>query len=203
MLLCSGDEVSVATKAHELELELGWSWIMIEQIEQSAVVEQMQGWLFVRPFLSSEGLHAFAEQVSDYTQSHFNISTSPDSVDLAYSVALHDAVMLFAHAATNVMLGGGDLQNGTAVTEAMRSTKFEGVGGTVVLDEDGDRVESYEVMSIVVGADTDKIRSVLICVYNRSITEQTTWEPDEWVPEAVVWPGNSTTVPIDSGESQF
>ena len=85
----------------------------------------------------------------------WDIPTNADLVDLTYSVALHDAIMLYAHAATKVLSEGGNLRDGQAVTEAVRSTTFEGVGNRLVaLDQHGDRIESYEVMSYVVGAGT-------------------------------------------------
>ena len=90
---------------------------------------------------SSEGMKAFARQVSDYTKSHFDLPVHAAGVDLTYSVTLHDAVTLYALAATKVLAVGGDLRDGEAVTAAVRSTSFTGVGGTVVaLDSNGDRV---------------------------------------------------------------
>ena len=184
----------------------GWSWIMPEQ--RDAAVASLQGWLFLRAFLSSQDMQAFAEQVSNYTKTFFQppsaaqcqdrngtsehgttcaesrpfcdtnginwhqpemsnaqacpvtcgtcvwwvIPAGADAVDLTYSVALHDAIMLFAHAATKLLSEGGDLHDGQAVTEAVRNTNFVGAGGEVVaLDERGDRRESYEVMNFVIG----------------------------------------------------
>ena len=53
--------------------------------------------------------------------------------------------MLYAHAATKVLSEGGNLNNGKVLTAAVRSTAIAGIGGNVVLDERGDRIESYEV----------------------------------------------------------
>ena len=63
-------------------------------------------------------------------------------------------LMLYAHATTKLMSEGGDMRDGEAVTAAVRTTSFTGVGGTVVaLDSNGDRVESYDVMNYLVGAE--------------------------------------------------
>ena len=98
----------------------------------------MQSFLLLHTY----SMEAFAEQVSRYTASSFNLTSSVGAENLAYSVALHDAIMLYAHAATKVLSNGGHLHNGSAVTEALRSTSFEGVGADLVtLDKQGDRVE--------------------------------------------------------------
>ena len=73
----------------------GWVWILTDE---EAAIPQLQGWLFFWRLLPSDGMQAFAEQVSDYTASSFNITLAPDSVDLTLSAALYDAVMLCAHA---------------------------------------------------------------------------------------------------------
>ena len=165
----------------------GWSWITLEK--KRGV--QVEGWLFLQPHLPSQGMQLFKEQVSAYTKSSFNLTITPDSVDLTYSVALYNAIMLYARAATKVLSEGGDLHDGQAVTEAVRSTPFEGVGGnTVVLDKQGDRIESYDVMNFVVEADGG-MGSVPVGLYNSSLGEYTAYE------RAVVWPGGTHQVPRD------
>ena len=179
------DTYAVASSATAEGMDAGWSWVMLMEI--TAVV-QMAGWLYFRPFLPAEGMQAFAVQVSKYTAAHFNITVSPDSVDLSYSVALHAAVMLYAHAATRVLSEGGDLRDGLAVTQAVRSTTIEGADSSVVaLNSDGDRIQSYEVMNYVIEAD-GRINSVAVGVWDRG---------GKWVApveKAVIWPGNTTEV---------
>ena len=122
-----------------------WAWILVSSIT-APVPQQAVGWLLLQQLLPSENVQAFTEQVSEYTKSRFKTTATPDSVDLAYSLALHDAIMLYAYAATKVLSEGGNLQDGQAVTEAVRSTPFEGMGGDpVVLDSQGNRLDSYEV----------------------------------------------------------
>ena len=141
----------------------------------------MQGWLYVRPRHPSEGMQAFAKQVS----------LKEDSGALTYSMSLHDAVNLYAHAATKVLAEGGDLNNGSAVTEAVRGIRIQGVGNNpVVLNSHGDRIQSYEVMNYVQGegGGTD---SVVVGAYNSSSMNYTVRE------RLVVWPGATTVVPVD------
>ena len=142
------------------------------------------------PFLLSIP-EEFAKQVSGYSKSHFNLTVSPDSVDLPYSAALYDAIMLYAHATTKMISKGGNLHDGEAVTAAVRSTTFTGVTGTVVaLDSNGDRFESYEVMNYVL-EEGDVMSSVAVGVYNRTLQQYKAYE------RALVWSGGTTEVPVD------
>ena len=135
---------------------------------------------------------AFVEQVSIYSSTGFNITVDPGSVDLTYSTALYDAIMLYARVATTVLSKGGNLRDGEAVTAAVRSTTFEGVGGSAVsLDSSGDRVESYEMMNYVLEAGHGI--NVPVGVYNS--TDQQYRASNK---RLVVWPGNMTEVPKDS-----
>ena len=99
--------------------------------------------------------------------------------------------MLYAHAATKVIAEGGDLQDGQAVTEAVRSTTFEGFGNiTVALDQNGNRIESFKVMNYVVGT-AGGMESVSVGGYNKSSSGYLAYE------QAVIWPGGTTNVPVD------
>jgi hypothetical protein len=99
--------------------------------------------------------------------------------------------MLYAYSATRVMSEGGNLRDGEAVTVAVRNTTIEGVGGTVVaLDSNGDRIELYEVISYVVKAG-NVMRSVAVGMFDSMQWQYKAYE------RAVVWPGNTTEVPVD------
>ena len=169
-----------------------WGWLFLEE---RVGVKDMAGWLFFRPFLGSD-MQAFAKQVSDHSKSDFNCTISADKVDIAYSVALYEVILLYAHAATKMMLEERDLDSGQAVTEAVRNTSFVGIGGnTVALDKKGDRIESYQVMNIVVDMEST-ISSVPVGLYNSTLQQYKAYE------QAVVWPGKTVEIPADyfSGE---
>ena len=82
------------------------------------------------------------------------------------------------------------MDDGQAVTEAVRSTRFEGVGNSMVaLNNHGDRIESYEVMNyVVVGGGIENMPAGL---YNSTTQEYLAYE------RAVVWPGSTIEVPTD------
>ena len=151
VLAYGADQAVAALKSHQKPMTNGWAWLVLS--DEGMARTEMAGWLFFRPSLGSD-MQAFAKQVSDYSKSHFNTTVSPDAVDLTYSTALYDAILLYAHAATQVMSEGHDVHNGEAVTAALRSTVFTGVRGSAVeLDSNGDRIDSYEVMNYVLEAD--------------------------------------------------
>ena len=165
----------------------GWAWLVSEE---RTAVPAMAGWLWFGPFLVSD-MHTFAQQVSNYSKSHFDITVHPDSVDLGYSAALYDSILLYAHAVAKVMSEGGDLRDGEAVTAAVRNTTIEGVGGTaVVLNSNGDRVDSYEVMNYIV-VTGNLMRSMAVGLIGATLNEYRPYE------QAVVWPGNTKEVPVD------
>ena len=187
------DIQTVASLAYREGMGAGFAWMLPGS--WGLPVPEVVGWLGVKPFLSSD-MQTFAEQVSNYSKSHFNFTVRPDSIDLTYSVALYDAIMLYARAATKVMLEGGDLRDGLRVTEAVRSTTFVGVGGTAVaLDSNGDRIDSYEVMNFVIEAG-NVMRSVAVGMFNSTEGQYEAYE------RVVVWPGKTTEIPADyiSGE---
>ena len=194
VLSYDADAQSTALLAQREGMTNNYAWLVIAEI---IAVLEIAGWLWFRPFFRSD-LEAFAKQVSDCSKSHFDIIVHADSVDLAYSVALYDAIMLYAHAATTLMSEGGNLHDGDAVTAAVRNTSFTGVAGTVVaLDSSGDRIESYEVMNYVRKAG-DVMSSVAVGMFDSSLQQYSAYE------RAVVWPGNTMQVPTDyvSGETQ-
>ena len=194
VLAYDADAQTVASRANKEGMaQAGWAWLLTDD---RLVSTMAGGWLWFRTFLASD-MQAFAKQVSDYTKSHFNISVFPDSVDLPYSAALYDAVMLYAHAATKVLTQGGDLHDGQAVTEAVRSTRFEGVGNSVVsLDKHGDRIQSYEMMNYILKEGNvldgdDVMSSVAVGMFNSTQEQYSAYE------RQVVWPGKTLEVPAD------
>ena len=182
------DVQAVALRADSMEMTSGWSWTL-PGICTACADTSLQGWLYLRPVLP-KGMQAFAEQVSNYARSSFNITIDANSVDLTFSAALYDAVMLYARAVTKVVSEGGNVYDGRAVTAAVRSMTFEGVGGTKAFDEHGDPIESYEVMTYVLKV-RDVMSSVAVGVYNSSVGQYKAYERE------VLWPGKTTEVPVD------
>ena len=190
------DTHTVASSAQELTTSAGgWAWILLEPALPRPTLE---GWLYIQPTLAPEGMQAFAKQVSDHTQSSFNITVSTDSVDLVHSAALYNAILLYSHAATKVQSVRGDLHDGRAVAQAVPRTVFKGVGGSIVaLTDQGDRIESYEVINYVVGAN-DGMDSVPVGLWDSTSTQK----HYKSYEQIVVWPGRAAAVPVDYASTQ-
>ena len=194
MLSDDADAKDVALRAQFEGMSSGWGWMLANGIIEGT--PPIQGWLYLRPFLSSERMQAFSKLVSNYTKSRFDLP-STGLIDLTYSAALYDGIMLYAYAATKLLSEGGDLRNGTSLTHAVRRTEIIGVGGgTVALNEQGDPISSYSVMNYVVGVGS-VMGSVAVGLYNKTVQQYMAYEQE------VLWPGNKVQVPTDclSGES--
>ena len=164
----------------------------------------MQGWLYLRPFISSKVIETIAQHVRDYcestnmsqAQSEYAGCTGSTRMEFQFSVALYDAIMLYAHAATSVLNNGGDLTNGSEVAAAVQTASYMGMGGSALeLDEHGDRIESYEVMNYAERGEAG-MDSVAIGLYNTTTHEYIS------MGRAVVWPGNTKNTPIDKIDYQ-
>ena len=178
----------ILSQAVPEQMVKNYAWILVE--EPLNPTEQMQGFLFLRPLQPTQGMQAFAQQVSDYSNSSFNITLAPDAVDLTYSTALYDAIMLYAHAANKVLEDGKDLHDGEVVTAVIRNLTIVGVGKrTVSLNSDGDRFESYEVMSYLLGAGS-RMKTLQVGVYDMTNKKYTKTQQD------VLWPGNTRIEPV-------
>ena len=104
LVASSGDTKVVAESAAIEGIGMnaeGRAWITFEH---RTAIRPLRGWICLTSHILSEGMQAFRKDVSDYTKSKFNVTLSPDSVDVTYSMALYNAVMLYAHAATKVLL---------------------------------------------------------------------------------------------------
>ena len=190
VLSLDADAQAVASLSQRESMTSGWAWLVSYEVV-SYEVPALVGWVSFTPFFASKGRQAFAKQVSDYAKSDFNLTVSPDSVDLTYSAALHDAIMLYAHAVTKVLSEGDSLHDGQAVTKALRGTTFEGVGEIMVaLDKHGDRIESYKVMNYVLEG-AARISSVPVGMYDAVKRQYRAYE------RTIMWPGNTAKVPAD------
>ena len=163
-------------------------------IEPPPEIDKTQGWLHLRQYIPFEGMQAFAKQVKQYTQSHFHFTADHNDMrrlDLMHSAALHDAVLLYAHAATKVLVEGRNVhQNDQAVAAAVRNITVMGAGGHVALDDRGDRIVSFEVANYVLHAEKG-FKTHAVGLYNSSTGQFT------MCGEPVVWPGGGSTAPLD------
>ena len=202
VLAYSDDTAKIALNADSLGMtSVGWSWISSAQVVGAEGMLQFQqrkraklalhGWLFVHRLSArsdqSVALEQFYEEVKTAANDYFNHNIT--SVG-GHAANLWDAVYLFAHAATRVIAAGGSVNDGIGLVKEMRNISFQGIEQVVVLNEDGDRLESYEVMNYVLGAD-GAMESVPVGLYNSSERTYSAYGRE------VIWPGNTTDTPLD------
>ena len=78
MLIAYDAEVHAlaSTAQHQKMLNTGWAWILPWTDRFTAPLQQL-GWLYVRPYLATEHMQAFAEQVSDYSTASYSSTQLP------------------------------------------------------------------------------------------------------------------------------
>ena len=122
--------------------------------------------------------------------SHINISL----FWLFLTSLVYDAVLLWAYGVNKTLEQGYSPNDGLRVTQNIFNMTFEGMTGTVRIDEKGDRQPNYVVQMVQDGK--------LVPLMEWIATEkrmQKLYKPDDpsdW--SGLIWPGNSTTIPLDS-----
>ncbi|XP_072028114.1 atrial natriuretic peptide receptor 1-like [Amphiura filiformis] len=102
-------------------------------------------------------------QVRDY-----NFSRPPGD-DFGYlSAAMYDAVILYSLAVNQTLAENGDVRDGMAMTRKMWNRTFEGVYGTIKVNDNGDRDGDYSMWDMVdtengVFKMNDKKSKAMIC----------------------------------------
>ena len=189
----SSDRAMVAAAANKYGLSDGWAWLTTYRLnrkKEHKAKKSLIGWLFFGATITiSNATNGFVERVRQYNKLIFKIDAEVSLHDEGL-LPLYDAIMLFAHAATKVLGEGGSLLDGQAVSKAVRDAKLDGMAGLLDVDEQGNRIESYELMNYVMGT-APKMRSEPFGMYNSTLQQYTAYE------KVVVWPGRTTEVPID------
>ncbi|XP_052826119.1 atrial natriuretic peptide receptor 1 [Octopus bimaculoides] len=76
-----------------------------------------------------------------------NFTYGEDEVN-SFVGAFHDAVILYALAINETLAANESISNGTAITRRMWNRTFEGITGTVSIDENGDRSADYSLLDM-------------------------------------------------------
>ena len=164
VLASKEDTATIAVGAQQSGMmAAGWAWAGVDTVPivQGEAKQALDGWLYF-VLAQNVSLERFHEDVRAYGERYFD--QSPDSISV-YAASLYDAVFLFAHAATRVISEGSDVDDGSAIVEAMTKTSFEGIlQRSVELDENGDAIEPYAVMNYVEQGDGN-MRGVEVCMH--------------------------------------
>jgi hypothetical protein len=204
LLAASSDVLSVASLAKELGLDEGWAWLGLSdlaEVDREPCVPRfagarsvMAGWVYFEAIYQAPS--AFYDRVREATRSSFPQVYEPADPVSVSAANLYDAVMLWA-----VVAGrhSGKVYDGRRVTEWLRNVSFNGVGGRVELDTNGDMKLSIQLVNYV--DDDGLIRDVVVGTYDAAL--------QQYVPSAnrsIIWPGGSAAIPsaaLDTGDGNF
>jgi len=148
--------------------------------------------------LSVKGPHG--ERFENYSrQLHETMKAnniSQTSVTFQFSAYLHDAIQLYAIGLNRSLSRGGNKSDGLSIISNITNNKviFKGVSGNVAINFEGNRVpvfvfsnRQHRGWTPIVEIDQTKPQNESVKLYNTS----------------TVWPGGSTTVPLDEPKCGF
>eukprot|EP00057_Strongylocentrotus_purpuratus_P014597 XP_011669071.1 PREDICTED: atrial natriuretic peptide receptor 1-like [Strongylocentrotus purpuratus] len=111
-----------------------------------------------------------------------------------FASAFHDAVILYSLAVNETLAEGGNISDGYVITRKMWGRSFQGISGTVTINENGDRSGDYSLWDMT--NTEDGTFEVLANYYGETgVIETTGVKP--------VWPGGGIGPPRDAPECGF
>ena len=155
------------------------------------VSNAVDGWISLAPHDHASPLfHKEVKISSIELLSSLGVAEVP-SADSHYAAKLYDAILLYSHAVTVAL--PRSLHSGREVLDIMRNISFQGKGGRIQLDPDGEQMESISVASYQV------VDSHLVTV-EVGIYEHSSGCYKEVVPKgSMLWPGGGGEVPSALG----
>ena len=190
----------------------GWAWLALDTLStaiacttdsalsgcvsmQSASLSgALVGWLFFEPLAQPSAL--FFERVRNATADHFAMVSEVPILSMStYAANLYDAILLYAHALSAVLLRGQSATNGSAVVSAMRQISFVGESGNVRLTQSGDMLQSYALKNVGCALPTAPLSVSVVGTYSQSEQRFIALDGVRWC-----WPGNTSAIPTDNAE---
>lgn len=171
----------------------------------------LQGWLFISPinhvsqsFLDrvravatlgtrrrQPPVASLGNQSVESVRRGWSAAPGAHNVDL-HAARLYDSIMLYARTAGQVLRANESLANGPAIVAAMKNISFQGASGFVRLNAYGDRLDAIQTVNMVMTAG-GALERVPVGTFDTALQQYT---PE--AGRAVVWPGGTTTRPIDT-----
>ncbi|XP_041481819.1 atrial natriuretic peptide receptor 1-like [Lytechinus variegatus] len=111
-----------------------------------------------------------------------------------FASAFHDAVILYSLAVNETLAEGGNISDGYSITRKMWNRSFDGISGTVTINNNGDRNADYSIWDMT---DTENGTFQVLSNYygETGILERTGVKP--------AWPGGGLDPPRDAPECGF
>ncbi|XP_064645630.1 atrial natriuretic peptide receptor 1-like isoform X2 [Lineus longissimus] len=138
--------------------------------------------------------HVFSDEVKRRAKKDYdNFNYGEDEVN-SFVGAFHDAVILYALALNETLAAGYNITNGKEITNRMWNRTFEGITGTVSIDENGDRNADYSLLDL--NPKTNKFEVVANYYGNKKQYEAV-------AGKSIHWAGNKNEPPRDTPECGF
>jgi len=186
----SADVLDIALHAKERGLiTKGWGWLSLKPIEPHQSHEEVEAakaalafWVFFRP---QGGALPFSRNA---TAAGFRKAANDGSV--RHAINLYNAITLYAVVAGR---SPAALMDGRGVVANMWNVSFEGKGGRVEFDANGDMKEAIEAHNVI-DIDATIVSTRLVGVFDAITGQYVSGQ------SSIIWPGNTADKPIDQTE---
>ncbi|XP_072020467.1 atrial natriuretic peptide receptor 1-like [Amphiura filiformis] len=88
---------------------------------------------------------AFQQEVERRQKEEYNWTRPPGDDVNYFTSSTHDAIILYSLAVNETLAENGDITDGLAMTKRMWNRTFQGIGGPVTINENGDRDADYSL----------------------------------------------------------
>ncbi|XP_023219698.1 atrial natriuretic peptide receptor 1-like [Centruroides sculpturatus] len=89
----------------------------------------------------------FSREVKEIARKEFGFEYGQEEVN-TFVTAFHEAVLLYSLALNETLTEGYSITNGSIITQKMWNRTFEGITGSVSIDENGDRNADYSLLDM-------------------------------------------------------
>ncbi|XP_067133118.1 atrial natriuretic peptide receptor 1-like isoform X3 [Centruroides vittatus] len=89
----------------------------------------------------------FSREVKEIARKEFGFEYGHEEVN-TFVTAFHEAVLLYSLALNETLTEGYSITNGSIITQKMWNRTFEGITGSVSIDENGDRNADYSLLDM-------------------------------------------------------
>ncbi|XP_053386118.1 atrial natriuretic peptide receptor 3-like [Mercenaria mercenaria] len=209
IVLCASPDVirEIMIEARELNFDNGeYVFLTFEHISSSAKIKQPWyrvtdtdegNWKAMKAYEALMIVKVRHPTSPDYKQfvSEVRRRTNNPALEVSSVVgAFHDAMVLYGLAVKDALKANVSLRNGTFITQQMWNRTFQGITGTVHIDENGDRVTDYSLLDMnILTGDFEVVANYF------GQSKRFEYIPDKFIQ----WPGNYHHAPPDTPKCGF
>ena len=191
--------LKLALASRALGMVSGWAWLGLDTVPFSADYAPLadradanlafNGWVYVEPFNIAGP--DFFDRVHNATQHDFPTFFDKTLFPGKVAASMYDAITIVATAANR--RNWSSTQDGLDfVNKSLRSLLFEGKTGPVKLDENGDLLEAYHIVNLVVQNGT--MLRIPVGKFSRTNASYESYVRPGVVE--IIWPGGRTDQPV-------